>query len=85
MWLYSILRGWFKTKVKISLYFLHPGTWWYIINTRRKLRNITKIEPFWLYREFVSKIQFQDIKNPILKYVANPGLSIYWKIVKKFI
>ena len=34
---------------------------------------------------FCSKIEFQEIMNPVLKYVANPMFAAYWWMVKKLI
>ncbi len=38
-----------------------------------------------LSRLIVGKLEFQEIANPVLKYLVNPVLNIYWKIVRQLI
>jgi hypothetical protein len=30
-------------------------------------------------------IDFQQIENPVLKYIANPFFAFYWWLIQKFI
>ena len=82
---YSIIHGWFKTKIKVYKYFLNFDNWQKIKQTRAKLKNIKTTNNKQLTKNLSSKILFQEINNPILKYIVNPFLDFYWKIIKKFI
>lgn len=85
MFFYALTNGWIKTKLKVSLYFLNPKTWWYIFKKRREVAKMQKVSKREIFQEFKGKILFQEIENPILKYIANPILGLYWKLIKKII
>jgi GT2 family glycosyltransferase len=38
-----------------------------------------------LMKNFVGWIEFQEINNPLLKYIGNPIMKIYWRIIKVLI
>jgi GT2 family glycosyltransferase len=85
MLLFSILGGWFKTKLKVDAYFFKISTWRLIIKNRQHYKNITKADKKECFNNFVGRIEFQEIDNPILKYLVNPVFSAYWSLVKKII
>lgn len=82
---YSIANGWFKTKINIWLYFLRPSAWVKIIKSRKSIKLIRKKAEHEIVDSFSGLILFQEIANPVLKYIANPILNFYWQIVKKVI
>ena len=82
---YSIPGKWFGVKMRANLYFLKPSTWVKIIKKRRKIKKLRKVKDREVVKDFAGKVLFQEIDNPILKYIANPVFNLYWQIVKKFI
>lgn len=85
MTLFSIVNGWFLTKLKVTAYFFKFSTWQLIKRNRQHYRAITKKPLSEITQNFVGKIDFQEINNPILKYLVNPVFSAYWNLVKKII
>lgn len=85
MTLFSILGGWFKTKLKVDFYFFKFSSWRLIAKLRRHYKSITKIDNRECFSDFVGKIEFQEIENPVLKYLVNPIFNAYWSVVKKII
>jgi GT2 family glycosyltransferase len=85
MALFSILGGWFTTKLKVSISFLKLSTWKLITKMRREHRQITKENLSNIAKKFSGRIEFQEIDNPILKYLVNPVFNAYWNLVKKII
>lgn len=85
MWMYSILNGWFFTKVKVEWYFNQPKTWKHIFEVRKKIREIRKISDKEILKNFWGKVEFQEIANPLLKYIANPILNTYFKLIRYLI
>jgi GT2 family glycosyltransferase len=82
---FSIINGWFKEEIKIYGYFFNFKNYDKIFEERGRI-NKFKTQPFSeLAKNFVGKIEFQEIANPILKYLVNPLLNLYWQIVKKII
>lgn len=85
MLLFSIIGGWFKTDVRVLAYFFKPSTWHLISKLRCHFKQISK-KPFSkISQTFVGRIEFQEIDNPILKYLVNPIFNAYWNLVKKII
>jgi GT2 family glycosyltransferase len=85
MLFYSIINGWFFTKLKICFYFLNPAVWLKIFRTRKEIKKLRVKKDREIIKDFSGEIKFQEIANPVLKYIVNPALNIYWKIIKIFI
>lgn len=86
MWLFSIINGWFKIKIKVAVYFLHWENWRFIFRKRKeikKMRGALKDKDF--IKDFSGQILFQEISNPLLKYIGNPLINGYWFLIKRFI
>lgn len=79
--LYSIANKWFLIKLKVYVYFLKPSSWLKIFKQRRKIKKFRKIKDSDIVINFSGKVLFQEIENPVLKYIANPIFDLYWKII----
>lgn len=82
---YAALRGMFLTKLKVYGYFLRPKNWLRMVRNKRAKRKLRKVSDRQLAKLIVGKLEFQEISNPILKYLVNPVLNVYWKAVKNLI
>ena len=82
---YSFVNGWWKTKFKVTAYFLLPSTWIKIFKKRKEVSRIRKLEDKDVVKDFAGKVLFQEIDNPVLKYIANPIFDLYWKLARKLI
>ncbi|MFA6216008.1 MAG: glycosyltransferase family 2 protein [Patescibacteria group bacterium] len=85
MLFYSFLTGWWRENLKVYWYFFQPGSWRKIIKTRIMVQSQRKIKDIDIIKRFVGKIDFQDLQNPLLKYIANPLFDFYWQIIKRII
>ena len=82
---YSLVNGWFKSEIKIYAYFFQEGTYVKMRAERRRIKQF-KVVPFsTIAQNFSGRIEFQEIANPILKYLVNPLFDLYWQLVKKII
>jgi GT2 family glycosyltransferase len=79
--LFSIKNGWFKEKIKGWGWILThlPHILSQRLNVQFKIRQVKDRK---IIRLFVSTIRFQEIDNPLLKYIVNPLMKIYWFVVK---
>jgi len=85
MMFFSIIKGWFKEELKIYSYFCQARNYDKIIQERERIKAF-KIHSFSsLAKNFSGKIEFSEIANPILKYLVNPLLNLYWQVVKRII
>jgi len=85
MLFFSIRGGWFFTKLKVTAYFLRPASWRLIRKDRQHYKQLRKEPTTAVAKKFVGRIEFQEIDNPILKYLVNPVFNAYWNLVKKII
>lgn len=85
MFFFSLLNGWFKEELKIYSYFLTSKNFDKINEERNKIKSFKNINFANIAKNFSGKIEFQEISNPILKYLVNPVFNLYWQIVKKII
>ncbi|MBI4779027.1 glycosyltransferase [Candidatus Falkowbacteria bacterium] len=82
---YEIINGWFLTKLKVYGYFLNPKNLAATLKKRRAVQATRKISDKAMLNGMVGIIDFQQINNPVLKYVANPIFNFYWRAAKKII
>lgn len=82
---YAALRGLFWAKLRVYRYFLQPENWIRMIENKRKKAKLRKVKDRELAKLVVGKIEFQEISNPILKYLVNPVFNVYWKVVRNLI
>jgi GT2 family glycosyltransferase len=79
---YSILNGWFPQKLKALGYFCKISSWKKISKQRKFIESIRTKKDKEILRHFQGKVLFQEIENPVLKYIGNPLMDIYLKLVK---
>ena len=84
MLIFSLFNGSTKQVLKSYLYFLNPINIDKIKQNRSLIKKNKKTFAD-LTKDFEAKIKFQEIENPILKYIANPLMSCYWLVIKRFI
>lgn len=82
---YAALRGMFITKIKAYGYFFHLKNWRRMIKNKRQKAGLRKVSDRHLARLIVGKLEFQEIANPILKYIVNPLCNVYWRVVRLLI
>ncbi|MFA5130934.1 MAG: glycosyltransferase family 2 protein [Patescibacteria group bacterium] len=85
MLFFSLLKGWFKEELKIYHYFLQFKNYDKIQAERQKIKAFQKRPFSELAKDFSGQIEFSEIANPILKYIVNPLLNIYWQLLKLII
>ena len=85
MLFYSLINGWIGVKLNVYKYFLKVDSWKKIIKTRKEIKKLRKINDSQIVKNVVGKVEFQEINNPVLKYIANPILNAYWVLVRKLI
>ncbi|MFA5317896.1 MAG: glycosyltransferase family 2 protein [Patescibacteria group bacterium] len=82
---YSIINGWFGTKLKVYLYFLQPKNWQHIFQVRQQVKKFRQVSDRVIIKNIAGIIDHQEIMNPVLKYIVNPVFNLYWKFIRVFI
>lgn len=75
----------FFEKIKGYLFFLHPSTWKYIAQERKKSAALRILSDKEFFKLFTTEIAFQDVDNPLIRCIANPITRAYWRIIRNFI
>lgn len=81
---YSVKGGWMAEKLKGYLWLIvHlPSILWRRYNIQMKFRKVTDRE---ILGMFVGAIKSEELKSPLLLYVANPLMFAYFWLAKKII
>jgi GT2 family glycosyltransferase len=82
---YCILRGWGGVVWNTMTYFLRPRTWRWIAARRREVRLLRQRRDADVVKHFAGTIVFAEIRNPLLRYLCNPLLWLYWAVVRRLI
>ncbi|MDO8571217.1 MAG: hypothetical protein Q7R79_00885, partial [bacterium] len=72
----------FKEKLQGYAYFFKIKTWKHIRSERKKIAALRRIADKDIVQYLESTIEFQDISNPLITYIANPLTGAYWFVVK---
>lgn len=81
----SIFGGYARAKFRGWVYFLRPSTWTRIRQTRARLRELRTISDRELLGSATGWILFQEVLNPLLRYVGNPLLAGYWWVARRLL
>ena len=84
---FSIINGWFKQKMNAYYYWLKLSSWKLWLGKRKDIQSIREISDRAMLKYAVSTVAFDErsLHNPLLKYVANPLMTVYWMIIRQFI
>lgn len=85
--LFAIKNGWFDMKWKQMKEWLDPAFWRWIRARRRAIRSSRTIGDRELLRLAVADIRCQEqaVRNPVLDYIGNPLMRVYWFVIKHLV
>ncbi len=82
---YFIAKGWGKTVWQLARYFLRRDTWVAIRARRREIGRLRKRPDAEIVKQFAGTIVFPEVEGPVMRYVVNPLLALYWAVARPFI
>ena len=85
MFFYSFVGGFWRQEFQVYRYFLVFDNYKKILKARKFVQARRRVGDKEVIKRFVGVISFQDVQNPLLKYIANPIFNLYWRIIKIFI
>ncbi len=85
MFFYSFIAGWWRQYIAVLAYFCHYQHWQMILSNRKTVQQKRTIKDRLIIKRFVGKIEFQEINNPLLRYIVNPFFNLYWQLIKRLI
>lgn len=81
----SLRSGWWREKFKGYAYLARLHNWQMLLHKRREAQRRRRVADRMVTSFFTGVITFQDVMNPVLRYLANPFFQAYWYIVRKII
>lgn len=83
----SIKGGWFAERLAVYRYWANPASWSLWLKKRRIIQSRRTVSDEVLLKDVVGEILFQDdsVRSPLLVYIGNPLMKLYWIIVKNLI
>lgn len=85
MFIYSFVGGFWREELRVYGYFFDSKNWPKMFAARRMVQSNRTVKDREVMKRFTGKIEFQDLNNPLLTYIANPFFNLYWKVIKNFI
>ncbi|MDO8499617.1 MAG: glycosyltransferase family 2 protein [bacterium] len=87
MLLFAWRSGWLDEKIKVYKYWLNADNIRLWLGKRTKIQQLRKIKDADLIKYFTGKVIFEEksVNSPLLIYVGNPLMNLYWQVVKKLI
>jgi len=79
--LFSFKSGWWHEKKMVWHYFLKKKTWSYLLNERKKIQQLRKVNDCEIIKMFPGVIWYQEIDDWKLRLI-NPVFDFYWRMVK---
>lgn len=87
LWFFAWRGGWVGEKWKVYKYWLKWGSWKFWLVKRRKMMADRVTSDRKLLRAMVAVIKFQEaaIENPVLKYIGNPVMFVYYWLLSRVV
>ncbi len=72
------------TRLRVYGYWLKPSSWKLWLKKRKHIQAIKKVDDTIFLKDVVTGINFgtKEINSPLLRYVANPIMAVYWAVIK---
>lgn len=85
--LFALMHGWLEVKLSVYRYWLNREHWQLWLKKRSIIQTVRTRTDFQILKSASDTVIFdeKDINNPLLVYVANPLMQVYWFIAKKII
>jgi GT2 family glycosyltransferase len=85
MLVYAAISGWLWDELKVMAHFLRISTWRSIRRARRRVQTRRRIPDREVVRWFNGRIAFEGLNNPVFRFVINPGIHAYWRVIRGLI
>lgn len=84
LWIFALKNKWLDKQVEVYRYWLKKDSWRLWLQKRKRIQAVRTISDRTLLGRAVGSIQFQEemMKNPLLLYVGNPLMELYFAFLK---
>lgn len=88
LWLFAWKNKWVPERIRLYQYWIKPTHWRVWLAKRKKIQALRTISDRKIMTQARAQILFQEaaMMNPILRYIGNPMMSVYyWLVVRGLI
>ena len=85
MSVYWCAKGRGMVRWQLLRYFARPATWRIIRQRRREIAALRQRRDADIVGRFAGGIRFAEVDHPVLRYVINPLLTVYWMLARSLI
>lgn len=85
MIVHSLLNGWGREQLRLHAYFARWRNWRRLLATRRRIQAKRKTPDRDIARYWSGTIDFDGLDSPLVRYVVNPLLAAYWRLIRPVI
>lgn len=87
LWVFAFRNKTWKVRLQVYVYWLHPLHWFRWLKQRRKIQKERIVGDDVLLSYSVGGIHFQEksMEHPLLLYVGNPIMSLYFKAIRSIV
>lgn len=82
LFLFALKGGWWREKVKASVWFLRPSTWAYLSRGRRDIARIRRVSDREILKNFTPVVAYQEFESPFIVKCVNPAWKFLFTCVK---
>jgi len=82
---YFPLRGWGAVEWRVLRELMRVTTWRWIAEHRRAIKVLRRRTDAEIVRGFSGGVVFAEVQQPILRYLLNPLLQLYWCLARQLI
>lgn len=83
--IFAIKSGWWREKLRAWGHFFKPSTWMFISRRRQGVAAFRKRSDTEILSHMVGVIINQEVANPIMVYVVNPLMHLYFRLLKQIV
>lgn len=82
---FAFRSGWWREKFRVIGWFFNVRHLYGLLKMRHQIQKMRIMPDRELAKHFATSISYQEIDNPLLRYVGNPLMKLYWSIIRPII
>ncbi len=81
---FAAFKGRLRDKLRSYAYFWQPATWRVLRSRRQEIQSLRKLSDREFMARFTGRIESPELEQiALVRWIANPVLSVYWAVVKR--
>ncbi len=79
---FALLKGWWPEKWRVYTSFFSKTSWHAMWAGRMRNQALRKVSDREITRTFATTVDYQEVSSPVLRYLGNPIMTLYWRICR---